>query len=86
LGEAAIGTNGIGTALAYRGPVAGLCSRAFLRGIKRWTCAAAPVCEPGTGAILGVLDISGLAPTHHGNNLTLAVAAAHQIETMLASA
>jgi transcriptional regulator of acetoin/glycerol metabolism len=84
--EAAIGTNAIGTALAKHGPVQVYAVEHFCAGIKRWTCAAAPVCEPGTGAILGVLDVSGLAPTHHGNNLTLAVAAAHQIETMLASA
>jgi len=83
--EAAIGTNAIGTALANRGPVHVHAAEHFCAGIKRWTCAAVPVCEPGTGAILGVLDISGLAPTHHGNNLTLAVAAARQIETMLAS-
>jgi transcriptional regulator of acetoin/glycerol metabolism len=83
--EAAIGTNAIGTALANRGPVQVYAAEHFCAGIKRWTCAAAPICEPGTGAILGVLDVSGLAPTYHGNNLTLAAAAAHHIETMLAS-
>jgi transcriptional regulator of acetoin/glycerol metabolism len=83
--EAAIGTNGIGTALANRGPAQVHAVEHFCAGIKRWTCAAAPVWEPGTGAILGVLDISGFAPTFHGNNLTLAVAAAHQVETVLAS-
>ena len=40
--------------------------------------------EPGTGEILGVLDISGPPQTYHPNNLTLAVAAARQIETVLA--
>jgi transcriptional regulator of acetoin/glycerol metabolism len=82
--EAAIGTNAIGTALANRAPGQVHAAEHFCASIKRWTCAAAPVCEPGTGAILGILDISGLAPIHHGNNLTLAVAAAHQIETVLA--
>jgi sigma-54 dependent transcriptional regulator, acetoin dehydrogenase operon transcriptional activator AcoR len=82
--EVAIGTNGIGTALATRGPAQVHAAEHFCEGIKRWTCAAAPVCEPGTGTVLGVLDISGSPQTHHGNNLTLAVAAARQIETMLA--
>ena len=82
--ELAIGTNAIGTALANRGPVQIHAVEHFCENIKRWTCAAAPVCEPGTGEILGVLDVSGLEPTYHGNNLTLAVAAARQIETMLA--
>ena len=82
--EAAIGTNGIGTALANRGPVQVHAAEHFCAGIKRWTCAAAPVCEPGTGTVLGVLDISGPPQSYHRNNLTLAVAAARQIETMLA--
>lgn len=82
--EVAIGTNGIGTALATRGPAQVHAAEHFCAGIKRWTCAAAPVCEPGTGTLLGVLDISGPPQTYHANNLTLAVAAAGQIEKMLA--
>jgi transcriptional regulator of acetoin/glycerol metabolism len=82
--EAAVGTNGIGTALAIGGPALVHAAEHFCEGIKSWTCAAAPVREPGTGAILGVLDISGPPQTYHPNNLTLAVVAAHQIETVLA--
>src|SRR3981081_2375400 len=36
--EAAIGTNGIGTALANRGPVQVYAAEHFCAGIKRWTC------------------------------------------------
>ena len=81
--ETAIGTNAIGTALATCRPAHVHAAEHFCEGIKYWTCAAAPVREPGTGAILGVLDISGAPQTYHGNNLTLAVAAARQIEAML---
>ena len=83
--EAAVGTNGIGTALAIGGPVLVHAAEHFCEGIKSWTCAAAPVREPGTGSILGVLDISGPPQTYHPSNLTLAVVAAHQIETLLAN-
>jgi len=59
--EAAIGTNGIGTALAMGGPAMVHSAEHYCEGIKSWTCAAAPGREPGTGTILGVLDISGFS-------------------------
>jgi transcriptional regulator of acetoin/glycerol metabolism len=82
--EASAGTNGIGTALATRQPTYVHGSEHFCEGIKAWSCAAAPICEPGTGAVLGVLDISGPPSTYQINNLTLAVTAARQIEMVLA--
>jgi DNA-binding NtrC family response regulator len=56
----------------------------FCEGIKRWTCAGAPIFEPGSKTILGVVDISGPPSTYQRSNLTLAVTAARQIETALA--
>ncbi|HQT68184.1 MAG TPA: sigma-54-dependent Fis family transcriptional regulator [Acetobacteraceae bacterium] len=82
--EDVIGTNGIGTALATGRPAQVHATEHFCEGIKSWTCAAAPIHEPGTGTILGVLDISGPPSTYQRNNLSLAVAAARQIETALA--
>jgi sigma-54 dependent transcriptional regulator, acetoin dehydrogenase operon transcriptional activator AcoR len=83
-GEGRAGTNGIGTALATREPTYIHASEHFCEGIKSWSCAAAPICEPGTGAVIGVLDISGPPSTYQINNLTLAVTAARQIEMVLA--
>jgi len=82
--EAMAGTNGIGTALATGEPTYIHGSEHFCEGIKSWSCAAAPICEPGTGAIIGVLDISGPPSTYQINNLTLAITAARQIEMVLA--
>ena len=82
--ESVVGTNGIGTALAMQRPVQVHASEHFCEGIKRWTCAAAPVFFPGTEQILGVIDISGPPSTYQANNLVLAVAAARQIEAVLA--
>ena len=45
-----VGTNGIGTALATRRPAQVHAAEHFCEGIKRWTCAGAPVYEPGTDA------------------------------------
>ncbi len=82
--EHTVGTNGIGTALATGRPAQVHAAEHFCEGIKAWTCAAAPVFEPGTGAMLGVVDISGPPSTYQRNNLTLAVSAARQIEMALA--
>ncbi|KLU21320.1 Fis family transcriptional regulator [Caballeronia mineralivorans PML1(12)] len=82
--EGMAGTNGIGTALATGEPTYIHGSEHFCEGIKSWSCAAAPICEPGTGKIIGVLDISGPPSTYQINNLTLAITAARQIEMVLA--
>ncbi len=82
--EGVVGTNGIGTALATRLPAQVHGAEHFCEGIKAWTCAAAPVFMPGTDQILGVIDISGPPATYQVNSLVLAVAAARQIEAVLA--
>jgi len=82
--EGVVGTNGIGTALAMRLPTQVHAAEHFCEGIKHWTCAAAPVFMPGTDQILGVVDISGPPETYQVNSLVLAVAAARQIEAVLA--
>ena len=82
--EGAVGTNGIGTALATRQPVIVHAAEHFCEGIKSWTCAAAPVYRPDTDQIVGVVDISGPPSTYQRSNLALALAAARQIEAVLA--
>ena len=57
--EAVIGTNGIGTTLATGRACDVHAAEHFCEGIRRWTCAGAPIFEPGTEEILGVVDISG---------------------------
>jgi sigma-54 dependent transcriptional regulator, acetoin dehydrogenase operon transcriptional activator AcoR len=81
--EQTVGTNGIGTALATGRPAQVHAAEHFCEGIKAWTCAAAPIYEPKTGRVLGVVDISGPPATYQRNNLSLAVATARQIEMVL---
>jgi sigma-54 dependent transcriptional regulator, acetoin dehydrogenase operon transcriptional activator AcoR len=81
--EHTVGTNGIGTALATGLPAQVHAAEHFCEGIKGWTCAAAPIREPGTGRVLGVVDISGPPATYQRNNLSLAVVTARQIEIVL---
>ena len=81
--EGVVGTNGIGTALATGRPAQVHAAEHFCEGIKRWTCAAAPIYDPGSGEILGVVDISGPPATYARNNLALAVTTARQIESAI---
>jgi len=81
--ESVVGTNGIGTAIATGRPAQVHAAEHFCEGIKRWTCAAAPIYEPGSGAIVGIIDISGPPATYQRNNLALAVTTARQIEAAL---
>ena len=60
-GEADIGTNAIGTAVALKRPVQINGAEHFCTKVQRWTCAAAPIRHPNDGEVLGVVDISGPA-------------------------
>jgi len=83
--ERSVGTNGIGTAIATGRPAQVHAAEHFCEGIKAWTCAAAPIFEPTTGAMLGVVDISGPPSTYQRNNLSLAMSTARQVEMVLAA-
>lgn len=63
--ETAVGTNAIGTALVERTPVQLFSAEHYQRSLHPWTCTAAPVHDPRTGALLGIVDISGPAATVH---------------------
>ncbi|MFT4166556.1 MAG: transcriptional regulator [Microlunatus sp.] len=57
--EGSAGTNAPGTALALGRPVQIFGPEHLLRPVTPWSCSAAPIREPDTGAILGVLDLTG---------------------------
>ncbi|HEY0636218.1 MAG TPA: transcriptional regulator [Pseudonocardiaceae bacterium] len=63
--EEHVGTNAIGTALAERAPVQLFSAEHFEQGQHPWYCSAAPVHDPRTGELLGVVDVSGPALTLH---------------------
>ena len=83
-GEEVIGTNAIGTAIATCTPVQIYASEHFCLDVKRWTCAAAPIRDPISRALLGVVDVSGVKETFHGHTLGLVMSAARQIEGEIA--
>ncbi|MBM7789104.1 helix-turn-helix domain-containing protein [Tenggerimyces flavus] len=81
--EDAIGTNGMGTALAADQPVQIHSAEHLVRKIHAWTCAAAPVHDPDTGRIVGAVDVSGPLRTVHPAMRALVTAAAQLAEGQL---
>jgi hypothetical protein len=88
--EDAIGTNAMGTTLAVDAPVQIHSAEHLVVTYHAWTCVAAPVHDPDTGAILGAVDISGPLHTVHPALVQLVSAAAqlaeHQLRDRMAAA
>lgn len=82
--ELACGTNAIGTALEVGQPVQIHSAEHYCAGIKRWSCSATVIRDPCDGAILGVVDVSGLSASYSRHTLALVVATAGRIENRLA--
>ena len=57
--EARAGTNAPGTALELGRPVQIVTGEHYNSAAHAWSCAAAPVRDPSTGRVLGVIDLSG---------------------------
>ncbi len=83
--EQAVGTNGIGTALAVDHPVQIFASEHFKRPVHAWVCAGAPVHDPATGRVLGVIDVSSGIRAAHPYSLAMVSATAKMVETLLAN-
>jgi hypothetical protein len=83
--ENAVGTNAVGTALELDHPVQIFSAEHFNRRLHGWTCSAAPIHDPETHEILGVLDLSGSFRTGHPHSLSLVAAVARVIEDRLAA-
>ncbi|SDH81681.1 GAF domain-containing protein [Sinosporangium album] len=81
--ERAIGTNGMGTALAVRRPVHVYATEHLIRALHLWSCSAAPITDPDTGELLGSIDISGTRRSLHPATVALVSAAAHLAESHL---
>lgn len=81
--EGHAGTNAPGTALATDHAVQIYGHEHWNRVVQPWSCAAAPIHDPVTGSILGVLDVTGGDVVAAPHSLALVQAAVHAIETEL---
>jgi signal transduction histidine kinase len=81
--EDGAGTNAVGTALAAGHPVEIFAGEHFVEVVQPWTCSAAPVHDPETGDLLGVIDVSGLYRSVRPHSLAVVVTAARAVESHL---
>ncbi|WP_345713714.1 GAF domain-containing protein, partial [Kineococcus glutinatus] len=81
--EDAAGTNAPGTALHLDRPVRVLAQEHYAAAVSRWSCSAAPLHDPATGRLLGVLDVTGGAALGERRALDLVRAVASVVEAEL---
>lgn len=77
------GTNAIGTALALKAPVQIFAAEHYCAPVHGWTCSAAPITDPATHEILGVIDLTGMREYHHPHSLAVVQSIARAVEDRL---
>ena len=82
--ERLAGTNAPGMALALDQSVMVVGAEHFRRSMQRWSCAATPIHDPATAALLGVLDITGGDGAVSVQTMAMVHAAARMAEAELA--
>src|SRR5919198_4496679 len=78
--EDGAGTNAIGTALAEDHAMQVFATEHFVEVVQAWTCSAAPVHDPDSGELLGVIDLTGLQKDVHPHSLAVALTTARAVE------
>lgn len=81
--ERAAGTNAVGTALAEDHAVQIFSAEHFRPAVHGWTCSAAPIHDPETGEVLGVLDATADLRTVDPRTLPFLAGAARAAEEIL---
>lgn len=81
--EAGIGTNAISEALVTGRPVQLFSAEHLVRTHHEWACTAAPITDPATGRLLGVLDVSGPLDTISADTLRMVRCAVRVAESLL---
>ena len=84
--EAADGTNGIGTALAADHAFQVFAFEHFNERHREWVCSGAPVHDPVSGNIVGLIDLSSPWKAAHPGSLELVTTVARAIEQCLVDA
>src|SRR3954463_6904907 len=81
--ETVNGTNGVGTALAADHPVQVFAFEHFSYHHREWVCSGAPIHDPVSGRLLGVIDLSSPWRIAHPRSLELVTRAARTTEQCL---
>jgi transcriptional regulator of acetoin/glycerol metabolism len=74
------GTNAIGTALVTKAPIQVFAAEHLCQRVHEWTCSAAPILDPATQEVLGVIDLTGSWKDVHPYSLSVVLTIARAIE------
>jgi len=77
-GEAGTGTNAVGTAAAIDHAVQIFSAEHLVAAVHESTCSGAPIHDPVTGELIGVIDLTAELRTAHPHTLSLAALAARR--------
>src|SRR3954452_12293464 len=78
--EKGAGTNAVGTALAADHAVQIFATEHLIEVVQAWPCSAAPVHDPETGELLGVIDLTALEKNVHPHSLAVVATTARAVE------
>src|SRR4051794_32802733 len=81
--ETVNGTNGVGTALAENRPVQVFAFEHFSHHHREWVCSGAPIHDPVSGRLIGVVDLTSPWKIAHPRSLELVTTAARMTEQCL---
>src|SRR4051812_36935212 len=81
--ETVNGTNGVGTALATDHPVQVFAFEHFSHHHREWVCSGAPIHDPVSGRLVGIIDLSSPWRIAHPRSLELVTTAARTTEQCL---
>src|SRR4051812_47678616 len=81
--ETVNGTNGVGTALAEDHPVQVFAFEHFSHHHREWVCSGAPIHDPVSGRLVGVIDLTSPWKIAHPRSLELVTTAARTTELCL---
>ncbi|WP_051331152.1 sigma-54-dependent Fis family transcriptional regulator [Aneurinibacillus terranovensis] len=77
------GTNAIGTAIYTKKPVQIVSTEHFWNNLSCWVCSSAPIFDPSTNQLLGIVDITGFTEHSTPHLLKTAIAIEKAIEIKL---
>ncbi len=77
------GTNAIGTSIILKEPVQIFSSEHFSQSCHEWVCSAAPILDPLTSELLGVINLSTTADSFHSHSMVKTISLVNQIERIL---
>ncbi len=81
--ECSAGTNAVGTAAALDHAVQIFSAEHLVAAVHPWTCSAAPIHDPQTGELIGVVDLTVELRHAHPHTLSVAALAARAAEVTL---